>query len=122
MQRARRPLSQCWKTDYFFEAGLDSGLAAGLGSAFFSTGFASTFFGSGFLASAGAGAGLAAGANVIMPNFTPSRERAAYDLYEGKHAATVESDGMLPGLIQELTSAGYTLAQTRGDYKENAYV
>ena len=69
-------------------------------------------------------AGLAAGANVIMPNFTPSRERAAYDLYEGKHAATVESDGMLPGLIQELTSAGYTLAQTRGDYKykENAYV
>ncbi len=32
--------------------------------------------------------GLAAGANVIMPNLTPAIARANYDLYPGKSAVT----------------------------------
>ena len=31
--------------------------------------------------------GLAAGANVIMPDLTPDRYKVAYDLYPGKTAA-----------------------------------
>lgn len=33
--------------------------------------------------------GIAAGANVVMPNFTPARYRESYDLYPGKSAAQV---------------------------------
>lgn len=36
--------------------------------------------------------GLRAGANVVMPNFTPARYRAAYSLYEGKPTAEEGTD------------------------------
>ena len=36
-------------------------------------------------------AGILAGANVIMPDFTPREQRAAYALYEGKTAAWTET-------------------------------
>lgn len=49
--------------------------------------------------------GIRAGANVVMPNFTPARYRAAYSLYEGKPAAENETDslGALESLFTGLT-------------------
>lgn len=58
-------------------------------------------------------AGILAGANVIMPSFTPASRRADYALYEGK------SHEELPLIEQELTAIGYGISRTRGDYTEN---
>ena len=66
-------------------------------------------------------AGIRAGANVIMPDFTPARERAAYALYDGKDAAWMESTGNLPLLRKELEEAGYRINPGRGDYSETVF-
>jgi biotin synthase len=57
--------------------------------------------------------GILAGANVIMPSFTPASRRADYALYEGK------SHEELPIIEQELTAIGYGINRNRGDYSEN---
>lgn len=62
-------------------------------------------------------AGLRAGANVIMPDFTPASYREAYTLYDGKNAACVETGAQMQALQQELSAAGYTVSSTRGDYQ-----
>ena len=51
--------------------------------------------------------GILAGANVIMPNFTPRPYRQAYSLYRGKP----DTDGAeaLRELRKELSAAGYTI-------------
>ena len=64
-------------------------------------------------------AGLRAGANVIMPDFTPAPYREAYTLYDGKNAACVETGAQLQALQQELSAAGYTVSSTRGDYQHH---
>lgn len=58
-------------------------------------------------------AGILAGANVIMPSFTPASRRADYALYEGK------SHEELPIIEQELTAIGYGISRSRGDYSDN---
>lgn len=63
-------------------------------------------------------AGIRSGANVLMPDFTPARERAAYALYDGKNAAWMETAGNLAKLRQELAAAGYETAPGRGDYDD----
>ena len=60
--------------------------------------------------------GILAGANVVMPNLTPSRLRADYDLYEGKACTGSESVEGLEELKRELAAAGYGIAVSRGDY------
>ncbi len=67
-------------------------------------------------------AGIRAGANVIMPDFTPARERAAYALYDGKNAAWMETTGNLSRLRQELAEAGYSINPSRGDYAESVFL
>ena len=52
-------------------------------------------------------AGILAGANVVMPNFTPISRRGDYALYAGKNAPDVETADMLNQLIQEIESIGY---------------
>jgi biotin synthase len=52
-------------------------------------------------------AGILAGANVVMPNFTPADRRMDYALYEGKNAASVESAGNLKTILEEIASIGY---------------
>lgn len=47
--------------------------------------------------------GLEAGANVLMPNFSPRFARADYDLYEGKTA----QDSGVDTMITQLKQAGY---------------
>ena len=64
-------------------------------------------------------AGLGAGANVIMPDFTPAPYREAYTLYDGKNAACVETGAQMQALQQELSDAGYTVSSTRGDYQHH---
>ena len=59
------------------------------------------------LRSDGRKAGILAGANVVMPNFTPTSHRGDYALYAGKGAPTVEAEENLKQLIQEIESIGY---------------
>ncbi len=59
--------------------------------------------------------GFDAGANVVMPNLSPSERRADYALYDNKlctGAEAAESIEMLRGLIER---AGYTMGMGRGD-------
>ena len=55
----------------------------------------------------GRAAGILAGANVVMPNFTPPARREAYALYEGKSKPGVEAVENLNQLITELDTIGY---------------
>ena len=55
-------------------------------------------------------AGILAGANVIMPNFTPPQYRADYALYDGKRSDELET------IERELSAIGYTISCARGDY------
>lgn len=59
-------------------------------------------------------AGIESGCNVIMPNFTPSAQRSAYNLYEGKPLA--EPADALNAIKQELAAHGYFTGKSRGDY------
>ena len=70
------------------------------------------------LAPGGRMAGILAGANVIMPNFTPLAYRQSYSLYKGKP----ETDGAeaLRELREELSAAGYTINPGRGDYQKTS--
>ena len=59
------------------------------------------------LRSDGRTAGILAGANVLMPNFTPVAHRDAYALYEGKVRPDIEAVETLNQLITELDTIGY---------------
>jgi len=52
-------------------------------------------------------AGILAGANVVMPNFTPASRRGDYALYAGKSVPDVEAVDNLKQLFQEIESIGY---------------
>lgn len=54
------------------------------------------------LRSDGRKAGILAGANVLMPVFTPPERRSDYALYDGKRS------GQIPQIEQELSDIGYT--------------
>ena len=60
--------------------------------------------------------GILAGANVVMPNLTPSVRRGEYEIYEGKASTGAESAEGLEELKQELKSIGYGISVSRGDY------
>ena len=67
------------------------------------------------IASNGRELGLKAGANVVMPNLSPSDVRAKYNLYDNKaHSGSeaAESLEILKGLVG---SAGYRVVVDRGD-------
>ena len=57
--------------------------------------------------------GILAGANVIMPNFTPASAGAEYKLYENK------SRQELASIKKDLASIGYAASASRGDYHKN---
>lgn len=67
-------------------------------------------------------AGILAGANVIMPNFTPKAQRSAYALYEGKNAIQDESAENLRQLKTELAAIGWRISASRGDYEESTQI
>lgn len=60
--------------------------------------------------------GLLAGANVLMPNLSPSHVRKKYGLYDNKAYTGVESAQCLESLRRLVESTGYHIEEGRGDY------
>lgn len=59
--------------------------------------------------------GLKAGANVVMPNLSPSDVRGQYSLYDGKAFTGQEAAEGLSQLKKSVEAAGYRIAVGRGD-------
>lgn len=62
--------------------------------------------------------GILSGANVVMPNLSPSDVRTKYAIYENKVSWGAEAAEGLITLENELQSIGYHINYTRGDYKQ----
>ncbi len=59
--------------------------------------------------------GLAAGANVVMPNLSPLKNRKQYDLYDNKISMGEEAAEGKAKLAEQVERAGCHLADDRGD-------
>ena len=57
--------------------------------------------------------GILAGANVIMPNFTPAQVSGSYNLYNHKSRQELDT------IKKDLASIGYAASASRGDYHKN---
>ena len=60
--------------------------------------------------------GILSGANVVMPNLSPSDVRAKYAIYENKASWGKEAAEGLKALEKELESIGYHIDYARGDF------
>lgn len=60
--------------------------------------------------------GILSGANVVMPNLSPSDVRAKYAIYENKASWGKEAAEGLSALEDELSTIGYHIDWSRGDY------
>lgn len=72
----------------------------------------------GTIASDGRELGLKAGANVIMPNLSPSAVRPKYNLYDNKLHTGTESAQNLADLRRTVSEAGYRISVSRGDVRK----
>ncbi len=63
-------------------------------------------------------AAILSGANVVMPNLSPSDVRAKYAIYDGKASWGSEAAEGLRLLEEELQQIGYHIDYGRGDYNE----
>ena len=59
--------------------------------------------------------GLAVGANVVMPNLSPVRNRKMYELYDNKICTGEEAAECRECLKKRVEKAGYKLVEERGD-------
>lgn len=59
--------------------------------------------------------GLEAGANVVMPNLSPVKNRKLYELYDNKICTGEEAAQCRGCLGRRVASAGYRLVEDRGD-------
>lgn len=59
--------------------------------------------------------GLAAGANVVMPNLSPVKNRKQYELYDNKICTGEEAAECLNCLAKRVERVGYRLVSGRGD-------
>ncbi len=62
--------------------------------------------------------GILAGANVVMPNFSPETARQNYTLYDGKKNSGTEGGEGLTLLKEQIEAIGFSLDFSRGDYAE----
>lgn len=60
--------------------------------------------------------GLNAGANVIMPNLSPTDVRKKYSIYDGKKHTETQAAENIARLQNELENAGYRFEISRGDF------
>lgn len=60
---------------------------------------------------------LNAGANVLMPNLTPSEQRSKYKLYDGKTFVSDEASECLGFMIERIRSIGLIPDMSRGDHR-----
>lgn len=61
--------------------------------------------------------GILAGANVVMPNLSPTNVRAKYTLYDNKICTGDEAAECRMCMQNRMESIGYSLTVSRGDYK-----
>ncbi len=61
--------------------------------------------------------GIQAGANVVMPNLSPSSVRKKYELYNDKICTGAESAQAIDSLKQRMNAIGYEIVTDRGDRK-----
>lgn len=59
---------------------------------------------------------ILAGANVVMPNLSPSDVRSKYSIYNNKKSTGDESAQQIESLRQSLDAIGYKINFSRGDY------
>lgn len=62
--------------------------------------------------------GIMAGANVLMPNLSPVKDRKKYSLYDNKICTGEEAAEGLKKLKKSIEKIGYELVSERGDYKD----
>lgn len=62
--------------------------------------------------------GVLAGANVVMPNLSPTSVRRKYELYDNKICIGDEAAECRSCLSRRMESIGYELAVSRGDYRD----
>ncbi|SFI30695.1 iron-only hydrogenase maturation protein HydE [Tindallia magadiensis] len=60
--------------------------------------------------------GLKAGANVVMPNLSPTKVRTKYALYDGKICTGDEAAECRVCIEDRINSAGFTVDMARGDH------
>lgn len=61
--------------------------------------------------------GIVCGANVIMPNLSPSDVRCNYEIYEGKASFGTEAAEGLSMLSDRLAAIGYEISYDKGDFE-----
>ena len=61
--------------------------------------------------------GIISGANVLMPNLSPQKQREKYTLYDNKLATGVESAEKIEKLKEQMLKIGYEIITDRGDIK-----
>ncbi len=61
--------------------------------------------------------GIQAGANVVMPNLSPSSVRKKYERYNDKICTGAESAQAIDSLKQRMSAIGYEIVTDRGDRK-----
>ena len=61
--------------------------------------------------------GLQAGANVVMPNLSPVKNRKQYELYDNKICTGDEAAECINCMKRRMESIGYEVVIDRGDYK-----
>lgn len=66
--------------------------------------------------------GIKAGANVVMPNLSPTEVRAKYQLYDNKIYTGDEAAECRACMQNRMKQIGYEVVTDRGDYKGGYYV
>ncbi len=61
--------------------------------------------------------GMCSGANVVMPNLSPTDTRSRYELYDNKKSTGAQSAQALNTLRESLSRAGFRVVVDRGDAK-----
>lgn len=61
--------------------------------------------------------GVLHGANVVMPNLSPTEHRADYSLYDNKICTGDEAAECIKSLSDRMKAIGYEIVTDRGDYK-----
>lgn len=62
--------------------------------------------------------GILSGANVIMPNLSPTSVRKKYELYDNKLSSGDEAAECIEHLKEHINAIGYRIVTDRGDIKE----
>ena len=62
--------------------------------------------------------GILAGANVVMPNLSPLKNRKQYDLYDNKISTGEEAAECREDLARRVERIGYHLVEERGDAEQ----